>query len=75
MQKVRRELSIGVTQPLLSLFSSDSECDMVGLVDDSSDDFPQHSDEDLTRSTFLRDDYVVVRYECKTMVKHCGHCA
>ena len=66
----KRKLSIGVTQTLLSSSSSDSECDMVGLLDDSSDDLLHHSDEDLTRSTFLKDDYVVVRFECKTMVKH-----
>ena len=62
----KRKLSIGVTQTLLSSSSSDSECDMVGLLDD----LLHHSDEDLTRSTFLKDDYVVVRFECKTMAKH-----
>ena len=30
----------------------------------------QHFDEDLTRSIFLKDDYIVDRFECKTMVKH-----
>ena len=43
---------------------------MVGLLDYSTDDLPLHSDEDLTRSTFLKDDYVIVRFECKTIVKH-----
>ena len=47
--KGKRKLSIGVTQTLLSSSSSDSECDMVGLLDDSSDDLLHHSDEDLTR--------------------------
>ena len=44
----KRKLSIGVNQTLLSSSSSDSECDMVGLLDDSSDDLLHHSDEDHT---------------------------
>ena len=66
----KKKLAIGVTQPLLSSSSSDSERDMLGQLDDSSDDLLQHYDEDLTRPTFLKDDYVVVRFECRTMVKH-----
>ena len=40
----KRNLSIGVTQTLWSSSSSYSECDMVGLIYDSSDDLLQHSD-------------------------------
>ena len=37
---------------------------------DSSHDLLQHADDDLTKSTFLKMYYVVVRFECKTMANH-----
>ena len=38
-------------------------------------DLLQHSDDDLTRSAFLKEDYAVVRFECKRMANISLHCS